>query len=397
MNTMSESNSTNNPADIDSAIKNPKFWSNPAAKRKRFHFDDCDFVEFDAPDWWNVREDNTASIKRFSSWRDPNGTRVDDFDWDGMAVYTDYDLALAFDDPLGLRFIAPPPEPVYSEESEEEVEMEQTDAEIKAKHNKVEAVKISKEVKINKNSRIYKHAQEFVELLSKHGGIASVKLGDKTIKLESDADVDPSNEFFMVPGVGSIVITLAKAILFFTAPTTAAPTKLSLLKSRVDDYQSKLRSLQIQYRIAPTENVVELEKRALTVKLLSDKITELKTEIDGRMNNAPKTSSGVRAEAVTCRRLLKMVCKQNEDAKRFVEALRDINKTETEVIQEEIKHQDAVFHIRANKMSKAESDKMKEKKVIPPAPTPAPVARAPTPAKKGPSRSEKLAALRNKK
>ena len=407
------------PADIDPAIKNPKFWSNPAAKRKHYHISECDFVEVDAPDWWNVMDDNTAPIKRFSSWRDPNGTRVDDFDWDGMAVYTDYDLSFAFNDPLGMRFIAPPTEPVYSEESEK-VEV-QTDAEVKAAHNKVETVEITA-VEINKKSRTYKHAQEFIELLSKHAGIASVKLGDKTIKHESEADVDPSNEFFIVPGIGSIVFVLAKAILFFTAPTTAAPTKLSLLKGRLDDYQSKFRTLQIQHRIAPTEDVNELEKRAISLKLLADKIAELKAEIDGRMNTAPRTSAGVRAEAVTCRRLLKMVCKQNEDARRFVEALRDICKTDVEIECEEIKHLGAMFHIRANKMTKADADKIKKKGPVPvsvpvsvpvpmsvpvsvpvsapvsaPAPAPVPRKHAPPPAKKGPSRSEKLAALRGKK
>ena len=382
MNTIYELNSTNNPADIDPAIKNPQFWSNPVAKRKHYHISECDFVEFDAPDWWNVRDDNTVPIKRFSSWSDPNGTRVDDFDWDGMAVYTDYDLALAFGDPLGLRFIAPPPEP-------------EEDEEVKAEHNKVETVKITK-VKINKNSRSYKHAQEFIKLLSENGGIANVKLSVKTIKQELEADVDPSNEFFMVPSIGSIVFALAKAIIFFTAPTTAAPTKLSLLKGRLDDYQSKLRTLQIQHRITPTEDVKELEKRTMDVKLLSDKITEFKAEINERMKNTPKTSTGVRAEAVTCRRLLKMVCKQNEDARRFVEALRDICKTDVEVECEEIKHLGAVFHIRANKMAKAEAYNIKKKDLVP---DPVPIARKPAlpPAKKGPSRSEKLATLRGKK
>ena len=278
---------------IDPAIKNPKCWGYRAAKRPRnegFHINECELIERDVPDWWNAEDVQNPPMKHIREWYDPNGTRVDDFDWDGMAVYTDFDLSIAFADPLGLRFIAPPPEPIYSEgyDKEEKVDMEQTDADIKAAHNKVEAVEITK-VEINKKSRIYKHAQEFIELLSKNGGITSVKLGDKTIKHETDADVDPSNDFFMVPGIGSIIFALAKAILFFTAPTTVAPTKLSLLKSRIDDYQGKLRSLQIQHKINPTEDVQELECRAMSVKLLSDKISELKTEIDGRMNNAPSS------------------------------------------------------------------------------------------------------------
>ena len=411
------------PAGVDPAIRNPKFWGCRAAKRPReegFHINECELIECDVPDWWNAEDVQNPPSKHIREWYDPNGTRVSGFNFDGYAEYDDFDLFVAFNDPFGERFIEPPPQPVYEEDSDEESSepVEQTDAEIKAAHNKVETAVITiKEVR--KNTRIYKEAQALLDLFSKNGGILSTKIGANTIKLESEADVDPSLDYFAVPGPGSIVMALAKAIVFFSAPTTAAPTKLSVLKSRVDDYQSKLRSLQIQHRITPADTEELAARYALSEKLLSDKINELKTEIAERMSNTPKTSSGVRPEVVTCRRLLKMVCKQNGDADKFMEALRDICKTDTETIHEEIKHTDAVFHIRASKISKEDADKMKQKKValapvlvtpVPatpapapaPAPPVAPVARpqrtpAPAPAKKGPSRSDKLAALRAKK
>jgi hypothetical protein len=415
------------PADINSAIQNPAFWSHPAAKRKRFHLDECEFIDMKTLDWWNVRDDESAPEKRIAFWRDPNGTRVDGFDWDGMAVYTDYDLSIAFNDPLDTRFAAPPVEPAYSEDSEESaVEPEQTVDEIKAAQNKVSAVEIDNVV-VNHNTRIYKEAEALLELFSKNCGILSTKISTGSIKLESDANVDPSMDFFMIPAIGSIVIALTKAIAFFAAPT-ATPTKLGVLKSRADDIQSKLRQLQIQHRMNPTDDVAKLESRNNAENLLSDKLTELKTEIALRMaSTGSKTVAGVRHEIVTCRRLLKMICKRNSDATKFMEAIRDICKTDMVVAKEEIKHDHAVFHIRACKLSQDESAAIKEKLAaaarksvdvsasapaptdvpvpVPapvPAPVPVPIVRAPRPApkapeKKGPSRSEKLAALRGKK
>jgi len=370
-------------------------------------------------DWWNVRDDESAPEKRIAFWRDPNGTRVDGFDWDGMAVYTDYDLSIAFNDPLDTRFAAPPVEPAYTTDSDEEYVVEKTVDEIKAAQNKVSAVEIDNVV-VNHNTRIYKEAEALLELFSKNCGILSTKISTGSIKLESDANVDPSMDFFMIPAIGSIVIALTKAIAFFAAPT-ATPTKLGVLKSRADDIQSKLRQLQIQHRMNPTDDVAKLESRNNTENLLSDKLTELKTEIALRMaSTGSKTVAGVRHEIVTCRRLLKMICKRNSDATKFMEAIRDICKTDMVVAKEEIKHDHAVFHIRACKLSQDESAAIKEKLAAvaarksvdvsapapAPAPTdvpiPAPIVRAPRPApkapeKKGPSRSEKLAALRGKK
>ena len=399
---------------MDPAIKNPKFWGFCAAKRPRvegFHFAECDVEEGMVPDWWNADDVENPPMKFHRRWFDPNGTTVSGFDFDGYATYNWEDLAEAFGgDYFGERFIEPPPEPVHTEESEKVEVMAETDAEIKAKHNVVSAVQITKTV-INKNSRHYKEAVAFSELLAKHGGIKDAKISDKTVNLETGISVDPSFEFFMVPGLGSIVLLLGKAIVFFGATsTTASTTKLSLLKIRLDDLKSKLRSLQIEHRITPTDDADEVKKRETAEALLAEKIVELKTEIDGRMNLSVKKTQE-RPELVTCRRLLRMICKQNADSTHFMAALQDIYASvDAAVAMEEIKHADAVFHIRANKISKNDADKMKEKKkvsapvssapapvvpvpVVAPVPVVVPV-RATVPVKKGPSRSEKLAALR---
>ena len=397
---------------IDPAIRNPRFWGFRAAKRPRvegFHFAECDLEEGVCPDWWNADDVDNPPMKSYRRWFDPNGTTVSGFTEDGYATYTQADLDFAFNDYTGERFVERPPEPIYvdSEEESEEV-VEETDAEIKAKHNTVASVKITQTV-INKNSRHYKEAKALSELLAKNGGINDTKISHTTINLEAGSNVDPVYEFFMVPTIGSIVLVLAKAIAFFGAATsTASTTKLSHLKNRLDDLKSKLRSLQIQHRITPSDDATELKKRDTAETLLAGKIEVLKTEIDGRMNmNTSVKKSVERAELVTCRRLLRMVCKQNSDATQFMEALRDIyTYVDAAVAVDEIKHNDAVFHIRANKISRNEADKLKQKKIQPVpviapviAPVVAPViapvvARAPAPVKKGPSRSEKLAALR---
>jgi hypothetical protein len=350
-------------------------------EKKKFHFSECELVEFEAPDWWNA-EGTSAPTTHVSFFRDPNGTRITSFNIEGEAVYSDSDLSI--DDPFDQRSNTPPPEPVYAVDSADESIVEpsyQTTAEIKAAHNIVKAVEIV-QVDVNKDSRIYKEAKSLFELFTKNSGIFSMKISTDSIKFESEADVDIGNDFFMVPGIGSIVLALVKAIRFF-GTSASAPTKLSLLRTRIDDYQSKFRILQLQHRMNPTDDEEKLAERALSEKLLSDKINNLKMEVESRMNcSAKKTAPDEKVEVVSCRRLLKMICKRNSDSTKFMSALRELCKSNAIVAQEEIKHTDAVFHIRASKITKGEAEKLKKKEIstpVPETPVKAPIAIVSTP------------------